>query len=173
MSKGGRRLARERKVARVRLVAEMTPPLIASADSKDAEHLGLLAILHYVFGGFHILISCVGIVHITIGLLMSTNSAMFGNNPPPSWVGTLLMVIGGVVILLGWAWGICVIYSGRCIARRQHRTFSIVIAALSCASFPFGTALGIFTLIVLLSDSVRRLYDSQRAAERLPTSISQ
>ncbi len=41
---------------------------------------------------------------------------------------------------------------------RRHRTFSIVIASLSCMSFPFGTILGVFTLIVLVRPSVKILY---------------
>jgi hypothetical protein len=38
--------------------------------------------------------------------------------------------------------------AGRFIHRRVNRTFSIVIAGINCLHF-FGTALGIFTLIVL------------------------
>ena len=32
------------------------------------------------------------------------------------------------------------------------------MAALSCAFFPFGTVLGVFTIIVLQKDSVRQLF---------------
>jgi hypothetical protein len=36
--------------------------------------------------------------------------------------------------------------------------FSLVIAGLNCIQIPFGTALGVFTIIVLLRDSVREAY---------------
>jgi hypothetical protein len=36
----------------------------------------------------------------------------------------------------------------------------MVIAGINCLSFPFGTALGIFTLIVLSRESVQALYKS-------------
>ena len=136
-----------------------TPPIIGGSDSNtDAEHLRLLSIFHYVFGGFQIAISSIFIVHFVFGLMMLTNPQMFGHNPPPSWLGLLITVIGVGVLLLGWALGICAIYSGRCIARRQRRMFSLVVAAINCASFPFGTALGVFTIIVLMRDSVKQLF---------------
>ena len=42
--------------------------------------------------------------------------------------------------------------------QRTHRIFSVVIAALDCLQIPFGTVLGVFTIIVLLRESVRELY---------------
>jgi hypothetical protein len=36
--------------------------------------------------------------------------------------------------------------------------FSLVIAGVQCMFAPFGTALGVFTIIVLTRDSVRRQY---------------
>jgi hypothetical protein len=59
---------------------------------------------------------------------------------------------------LGWAVGILTIVSGRAIAQRKWRVFSLVMAGVNCASFPLGTLLGVFSFIVLLRPSVRALY---------------
>src|SRR6266481_1319847 len=40
----------------------------------------------------------------------------------------------------------------------MHPIFSMVIGGLNCLQIPFGTALGIFTIMVLSRDSVRELY---------------
>jgi hypothetical protein len=138
---------------------ETTAPPAIGNPSKDAEHLRLLSIFHYIFGGLQIAISSIFIVHFVMGLVMIGNPTFFGHNPPPTWLGILIAAIGGAVVLLGWGLGVCAIYSGRCIAHRRKRIFSIVIAAINCLSFPFGTALGVFTIIVLMRDSVRRLYE--------------
>jgi hypothetical protein len=53
--------------------------------------------------------------------------------------------------------------SGRFIQRRVNRTFSIVVSGFLCLFFPFGTILGIFTLIVLTRESVIRLYAEAKA----------
>jgi hypothetical protein len=40
----------------------------------------------------------------------------------------------------------------------SSRLFSLIVAGFMCMFFPFGTALGVFTFIVLTRESVRRLY---------------
>ena len=138
---------------------QTSPPLVARQDSgRDADHLRLLSIFHYVYGGLQIALCTVFLFHCVLGLLMLTRPEIFGPNPPPTWLGALMMGLGAFVILLGWGMGICTIYSARCLARRERRTFSVVMAAINCLSVPFGTALGVSTLIVLSRDSVRQLY---------------
>jgi hypothetical protein len=46
----------------------------------------------------------------------------------------------------------------RLINQRKGRTFSMVVAGLNCLSFPFGTALGVFTLVVLARQTVINSY---------------
>ncbi len=62
---------------------------------------------------------------------------------------------GGAFIVTAMAVNVL---SGMFLLRRRHRVFSLVIAGFNCMWFPFGTALGVFTFIVLLRESVTRLY---------------
>ncbi len=48
--------------------------------------------------------------------------------------------------------------TGRFLSRRQHHTFCVVISALNCMYMPLGTALGVFTILVLQRPSVRTLF---------------
>jgi hypothetical protein len=50
--------------------------------------------------------------------------------------------------------------SGLFIMRRKCRTFSMIVAGANCIQIPFGTVLGVFTLLVLLRDSVREAYET-------------
>ncbi len=142
----------------------------------DHEHLKLLAIAHYIYGVLQGLISCVLIFHFGLGLLMIIAPHVFGGNhqqAPPAWAGLLMSGFAGLIMFLGWLFAALTIYSGICIKRRQYRIYSLIIAALNCLSFPFGTALGVFTFIVLLRDSVKQLYDaSQHRTLRDPVSGS-
>src|SRR4051812_40953640 len=54
--------------------------------------------------------------------------------------------------------GELILYSRICIKERKHRTFSLVMAVVNCLCIPFGTALGVFTLIILQRPSVKALY---------------
>jgi tryptophan-rich sensory protein len=49
--------------------------------------------------------------------------------------------------------------SGLCLRRRRARMFSLVVGGVNCLAFPFGTALGVFTLIVLVRPTVTALYN--------------
>ncbi len=48
--------------------------------------------------------------------------------------------------------------------KRKHRIFSFVVAGVNCLQFPFGTALGIFTFIVLSRVGVKMDYDANASA---------
>src|SRR5262249_50607541 len=61
----------------------------------------------------------------------------------------------GFILLLGLVLNVL---SGVFLRQRRHRMFSLVIAGLNCFQIPFGTALGVFTIIVLSRESVRELY---------------
>ena len=87
---------------------------------------------------------------------------------PPQWFGLLFALVGGAIILFGWTLGILTILSGRFIARRIHRTFSIVMGAINCALFPFGTVLGVFDIILLTKDELKRQYEAEQGAAANP-----
>jgi hypothetical protein len=52
--------------------------------------------------------------------------------------------------------------SGWCISKRRARTFSLVIAGIDCIGMPFGTVLGVFTIVVLVRSSVLEIYASEK-----------
>lgn len=109
-------------------------------------HLDLLAIGHYVVAGLTALLACLPILHFGIGLVMGLRQ---------QWFGLFLAALSGAMIAIGFAWAICTLVAGRRLAQRRSHTFCIVIAGLNCTLFPFGTVLGVFTLLVLLKPEVK------------------
>lgn len=129
--------------------------------NRDEEHQGLLSIFHYVAGGICALFACFPDIHLLIGLAMVFSPQSMSSNkgtPPPAFLGWVFIGAAAIVILLGWVFAGLTVYAGRCIASRRRRTFCIVIAALNCMFFPFGTALGVFTILVLKRPSVTPLF---------------
>lgn len=143
---------------------EPIPPLPYESarpwQARDASHLNLLATFHYVGGALILLFACFPLIHVTLGLLMvSGKLSSTGAQPgPPPVFGWLFVIVGLLFVVMGWAMGVLIIYSGRCIRTRRNWMFSLVMAGLMCMSVPIGTALGVFTFVVLLRDSVKRLY---------------
>ena len=69
--------------------------------------------------------------------------------------GKRLLEISGIVPLTASA---LIAFAGRCLRRRRRYTFCLVVAAISCAFVPFGTVLGIFTLVVLTRPGVKPMF---------------
>jgi hypothetical protein len=134
----------------------------------DDSQLNTLRILHYVWGGLCAAFSCLFLIHIIMG------AAIVGGafNPPPTTAptpvgaaprfpaafGWMFIIMGAIALLMGWATAICNFVSARAIAQRKWRVFSIVVSAVNCMAMPLGTALGVFTLVVLLRESVAAQY---------------
>ncbi len=127
---------------------------------QDEEQLRLLEIFYYVMGALTALCGCAGIFHFTIGLMLVANpAAMTGKgNAPPAGMGLLFAMVGGAVIVIGWTVGLLTAYAGKCIKRRTAYTFILVMAGICCLHAPLGTALGVFTFLVMTRPSVRAIF---------------
>ena len=128
--------------------------------SQDEHHLQLLAIFHYVVGGLTALVACCPLMHVAIGIIMlvAPQSMESHGEGPPAFVALIFIVIPGTIILAGWALAICMILTGRFLSRRRHHLFCLVIAGIECLMMPFGTVLGVFSIIVLTKESVREMF---------------
>ena len=136
------------------------PPEVAIQDQqrRDREHVKLLAIFHFVFAG----LGLVGIgflcVHYAIMHTVFSNPDMFkGTMPPKAFLDAFVWfyLFMGVILASGLVLNVL---SGLFLGQKRHRIFSLVIGGLNCLQIPFGTALGVFTILVLSRNSVRELY---------------
>ncbi len=138
-------------------------PIIQAAVDED--NLRLLEIIFYISGGMTALFSCLFLIHFAMFLFFGLNPQMFANSahgqhvePPPAGLFLAFAVIIGVIILLGWTFGALQIYAGRCLRNRRHRMFVMVISAIECVFIPWGTAIGVYSLMLLNRPSVRILF---------------
>ena len=126
--------------------------------TQDEQHLDLLAIFHYVVGGLLALFPCIFLIHVSIGVAMLLGAFDGATQPPPKAVGWLFVIIPSLVILAVWMFAGFIIAAGRKLKRRKAHTFCMVVAGVECMLMPFGTVLGVFTLVVLTKDPVRALF---------------
>ena len=85
-------------------------------------------------------------------------------------MGLMFVIIPSIIILMGWIGALCIFIGGRCLARRKRYNFCIFAAAMCCLFMPFGTILGVFSIIVLVRPSVKMLFEDQQCVKQ---SISQ
>ena len=135
--------------------------------NSDNEHLNLLAVFYYITAGLSALAACVPGLYVIFGIVAMVFGGVIAqetNGDPlptaiPMMAGGMFMVFGLILMAIGFAMAYLSYLVGKYLNNRTHRTFCIVMAALFCSSFPFGTILGVFTLIVLCRDSVRDMFD--------------
>lgn len=124
-------------------------------DQHD-EHLRLLSVFHYVVAAFAALFSLFPVIHLVIGIAMLTGGFAKGTEDPElKWVGGFFVAFASAWIVMGLTFAICVLLAGRNLAKRTRYTFCLVMAGLECMFVPFGTVLGVFTLILLTKDEVK------------------
>jgi hypothetical protein len=126
-------------------------------NPQEEQHLQLLAIFHYIVGGLAAFFGCFPLIHLTFGLAM-VFGGFPGNQAPPQFVGWLFIVLGGGLFVLGQSLAICIIIAGRFLARRRRYLFVFVVACCECLFMPFGTVLGVFTIIFLSRESVKSAF---------------
>ncbi len=126
----------------------------------DDEHLKLLSIFYLVSAGLTALFSLFGLFYAMMGSFVGyavTHSPQVQNargGPPPQFVGLFFAVFGGFIFVSMLTMAILKFYVSGCLKRRTSRRFCMVIAAITCIEFPYGTALGVFTFMVLARPSV-------------------
>lgn len=122
--------------------------------------LRTIEIFHYVYGGMICLGGLCMLALVALGSFLGSDwLAERSSDPPPAWLGSFLGTLGIVLFVVIETMGILNIYSGRCIARRKHRSLSMVVAALDLLNIPLGLLLGIFTLNALGDADVKREYE--------------
>ena len=129
------------------------------ALTRDEEQLRLLSIFHYVVAGLGALFSFFPLIYVGMGALMVCGK-LDGPHPDPTAriMGWVFLGIGVVFFLMGMGFVACVALAGRYLSRRTHYTYCFTMGAVECIFMPFGTVLGVFTIIVLQKEAVRRLF---------------
>jgi Na+-driven multidrug efflux pump len=123
----------------------------------------LPAIFHSIGAGLGLLGILFLLGHCAIMHAVFTNPKFLENqkkNPPPEQI---FAIFNWFYVVMG-VWfvgsGILNVISGLCLRARKGRTFSLVVTSINCLHIPLGTVLGVFTIVVLLRDSVRELHEA-------------
>jgi hypothetical protein len=130
--------------------------------NQDTEHLRLLAIFYYVVAVLAALFSLFPLIYTTIGAIFvfvaHHGTPKLGEELPPEFLGWIFAGIGSFLFLAGIAMAICILIAGRCLSCRKAYSFALVMACIECLFVPFGTILGVFTIVALSRESVRGLF---------------
>ena len=140
----------------------------------DEEHLKMLSVGYVVSAGVCAFFSLFGLLYVVIGIMMSATlshlpatAAKQVQEPPPAFIGWIFASIGLALFLFSMGMAAAKFRAAWCIKHRKGRVFCMVVAGVSCLEFPYGTALGVLSFIILGRDSVIQLFAPNPAADPL------
>ncbi len=124
--------------------------------TEDDRYLRLLSIFHYALAALATLFALFPTIHLVVGIafLCGAFKDPQGQTESP-WIGWFFIAFASIWILVGLTFAFCVFLTGRSLQQKRRYMFCLVMAGLECVFMPFGTMLGIFTLILLLKDRIR------------------
>ncbi len=149
------------------------------------EHLRILSIFHFVVGGIGYLVSLFPVIHLVFGItFLLVPERMPGMAPPipssealespgpagPSPVqppgdvfparlfGLLFTIVPAILIVSGLVVSTLIVVAGRRLAAHRSHTYCLVVAGIECLFMPFGTVLGVFTILTLLKPEARQCF---------------
>lgn len=143
------------------------------------EHLRLLSIFHYVVGGIGYVVSMIPCIHLALGIFFLVAPPEKFSPPkievsngqtveveqvqpvtpfPSKLFGGIFVGVASMIILGGVTLSSVIVTAGRRLAARRSHTFCLVVAGIECLFMPFGTVLGIFTILTLVKPEARQLF---------------
>lgn len=159
----------------------MPPPSIPTAHEQailTRERLRLLSWAYYISGGIGIVTISFFLFHVIFFVVLaflpetdfpppavhSPATSSPSSHPHPSLSPTIIFrILAGImgsIVLCGWLLSGLTIYAGRCLQKCRHRPFIYVMGCLNLIWIPYGTILGICTLLALSSESARLAFSS-------------
>jgi len=129
--------------------------------NEDLHYLKLLSVFHYIVGGLGAFFAFIPLIYVVIGMLAVWIPGPLDSEGEavPVFIGWILIILGTGLVILGLAFSVCIIIAGRYLARQSHYMFCMVMAAIECMLMPFGTVLGVFTIVVLVRPSVKEIFE--------------
>ena len=136
-------------------------PTVAPIQGRVQRHLQLVGIFWLAMGALNVV---GGAVLLVVGNTFFPHLHDLGapSNVPTGFLSTLLSTLG-IIVLAKAAFGFL---AGWGLMQREPwaRVVAIVLAFISLFNIPFGTAIGVYTLWVLLPGQAQQEYDALVAA---------
>lgn len=128
-------------------------------SSRDEDQLRLLSIFHYLLAALQGVVASFPVIDLAMGLGIVTGR--LGQPPGPQSYGWALVGSSVFAMAIGLGLTVLTIMAGRRLAQRRAHSFCMFVAAINCFFFPFGTILGVLTLIVLKRPQVREAFGAK------------
>jgi hypothetical protein len=129
-------------------------PALRSPES----HVDLVGVLFMVWGGLTILI---GASTLALGMAAASLISAAAEAGRGQFAASLTAATFTMFALLAMVWGAAHVLIGLLVRRRRHwsRLGAILLGSVDLLLLPYGTALGVYALWVLLREESKKLFE--------------
>lgn len=131
----------------------------------NARYLNLLYIFHMIVGGVAGVFSCLPLVNLSMGLSAISDipkSIVQGDAFSPfTFLSVMFILLPLGIVVIGWMFAIAVVLNGYYIKKRHWHAYCLIVSGIESIFMPFGTILGIFTIILLTKSEIKVLFDQE------------
>ena len=133
-----------------------------TTNRSNSQMLDLISIFHYVLAALMYLKGAMAFVLMGIGSIVTIG--ILADRPADMEeglvvVGLIFFMVPMIFLTVSWTAATLVLFAGRRIAKRTNLTYCQIVAGLECLCVPFGTILGIFSLITLTKPEIKETFD--------------
>jgi hypothetical protein len=130
-----------------------------------ASHVDLVGVLFMVWGGLTILI---GASTLALGMAAASLITAAAEAGRGQLAASLTAATFTILALIAVLWGAGHLAVGMLVRRRRHwsRLAAILLGCVDLLLLPYGTALGVYALWVLLREDAKRLFEPTQIANR-------
>lgn len=129
----------------------------AAQQLMDAEHLRLLRIGYYIAAATTSFFVVFPLIYVVVGVMVFLAPTEANNDT--RWVGLLVAAFGAGVSLLMAVVTVMKFLTARSLGQHRRRTLCLITAGITCLAMPYGTAIGIGTIVVLQRPTVIALFE--------------
>ena len=143
----------------------------------DNQVLNLLSIFHFVIAGIAAFFATIPFIYTSSEIFGIVRTVAFDMSPTEVWarvrspLGWVPFAAIGLIlawVIAGWFFAFAVARLGYFIRKKQRYKYCLImsgIEALFFPFFPFGTLVGIFTIVLMIRPNVRALFEGEGNAK--------
>jgi len=130
---------------------------------EDIRYLNLLSIFHIIVAGVVGLLSCLPLIDLFIGvpMLKDVPYALSQNEffSQTTLAPLVFILLPSGMTVIGWMFAIAIALNGYYLKNCKWLNYCMIVSGVETIFMPFGTVLGVFTIILLAKPNVKSRFD--------------
>lgn len=130
---------------------------------EDIRYLNLLAIFHMIVAGIVGLLSCLPLIDLFIGvpMLKDVPYALSQNEffSQTTLTPLIFILLPSGMTVIGWMFAVALTLNGYYLKNRKWLNYCMIVSGIETILMPFGTVLGVFTIILLTKPNVKNHFN--------------